>query len=117
MRAPLIAIRCDCGELRRVAYGEVWQCERCGRRWNTGQIPQAEYWGILKEMRRARLQVVAVALLVVAVFLPLAAFVSQGLFLFIPVLLGAWFVWFMPFWRRRLRRRARDLPTWTLKAE
>jgi hypothetical protein len=100
-----------------VPYGQVWACEACGRRWNTGQIPSEEYWGIMRQMRRYRLQVVAVALLVVAIFVPLAILVSQRLFLFVPVVLGGWFLWYMPFWRRKVRRRARDLPKWTLTPE
>jgi hypothetical protein len=28
-----------------------------------------------------------------------------------------WFIWFMPWWRRRIRRRARNLPTWQLTPE
>src|SRR5437870_2590340 len=42
MRRPPITIRCECGESRDVAYGELWRCERCGRSWNTQQIPAEE---------------------------------------------------------------------------
>lgn len=117
MRGPPITVSCKCGETRRVPYGESWQCESCGRRWNTTQIPQEEYWGIIREMRRSRLQVIAVALGVVGVFGLLAAFVSESLFLFVPVVLGAWFIGFMPAWRRKIRRRARNLPSWNLTSE
>ena len=34
-----------------------------------------------------------------------------------PVLLTAWFIWFMPWWRRRLRQRTRSLPNWKLEPE
>ena len=40
---PPIAVTCECGEKHDAAYGEVWACERCGRRWDTNQIPRAQY--------------------------------------------------------------------------
>jgi Flp pilus assembly protein TadB len=117
MRGPPITIACDCGELRHVPYGEAWECESCGRRWNTAQIPADEYWGIMRGMRRMRLAVIAVALGLFAAFALLAVFVSEGLFLLLPVVLGMWFLMFMPWWRRRIRRQARSLPRWKLHPE
>ena len=117
MRGPPITIACDCVELRHVPYGEAWECESCGRRWNTAQIPADEYWGIMRGMRRMRLAVIAVALGLFAAFALLAVFVSEGLFLLLPVVLGMWFLMFMPWWRRRIRRQARSLPRWKLHPE
>lgn len=117
MRGPPITIACDCGELRHVPYGATWQCEGCGRRWNTGQIPPEEYWGIMRGMRRMRIAVIGIALGVALVFGLLALFVSEGLFILLPVVLGMWFVMFMPLWRRRVRRQARSLPKWKLHPE
>ena len=117
MRGPPITIACDCGEMRHVPYGETWQCEGCGRRWNTAQIPSEEYWGIMRGMRRMRLAVIGVALGLFAAFGLLALFVSEGLFLLLPVVLGVWFLMFMPWWRRRIRRQARKLPKWKLRPE
>jgi Flp pilus assembly protein TadB len=117
MRGPAITVSCECGELRHVPYGETWVCERCGRRWNTKQIPADEYWGILRSLRRERLVVIAVALALALVFGLLAIVVSTGLFLLLPLVLGAWFVWYLPLWRRKLRRRVRNLPRWTLDPE
>ena len=117
MRAPPITVPCECGEVRLVPYGESWKCETCGRTWNTAQIPADEYWGVMREMRRDRLQVIALALGVIAVIVLLGIFVSTALFLVVPILLGAWFIWFMPTWRRKVRRRARELPRWKLHAE
>ena len=62
MRGAPITIRCDCGQVERVPYGQRWVCPDCGRRWNTEQIPAEEYWGIMREMRNYRLQVVGVSL-------------------------------------------------------
>jgi hypothetical protein len=117
MRGAPITVRCECGDVRKLSYGESWRCERCGRIWNTTQIPEEEYWGLMREMRRWRLQVVGVAVGIVGVFGLLAAFVSESLFILAPVVLAAWFIGFMPAWRRRLRRRARNLPKWSLTPE
>jgi Flp pilus assembly protein TadB len=103
--------------MRHVAYGDTWVCDRCGRRWNTAQIPADEYWGILRAMRRYRLSVIGVALGFAVVFGLLALFVAQSLFLLLPVVLAAWFIWYMPFWRRKVRRHARTLPKWNLHPE
>lgn len=103
--------------MKHVPYGETWVCERCGRRWNTTQIPAEEYWGILREMRRYRLQVIGIALGLAVVFALLALFVAGSLILLLPVVLGGWFIWYMPWWRRKIRRRARSLPKWELHPE
>jgi hypothetical protein len=103
--------------MKHVAFGDTWTCERCGRRWNTSQIPAEEYWGLLRDLRRERLIVVGVALAVAAAFAILAVFVSSGLAILLPVVLAGWFVWYMPLWRRRLRERMRNLPKWELEPE
>lgn len=103
--------------MKHVPYGEVWRCEGCGRRWNTAQIPADEYWGILRDMRRLRLGVIGIAVAFAGAFTLLAVFVAQSLFLLLPVVLGVWFLWYMPWWRRRVRRRARSLPKWNLHPE
>jgi hypothetical protein len=117
VRAPLITISCDCGETNRVAYGERWRCESCGRNWNTAQIPADEYWGLMREMRRLRLSVIGVAVGVAGAFTLLALLVSQALFLLLPFVLSGWFLWYMPWWRRQLRRRVRSRPSWQLRPE
>ncbi len=103
--------------MKHVPYGERWTCERCGRRWNTAQIPPDAYWGILRDMRRERFVVIGLALALTVAFAVLALVVSESLFLLLPVLLAMWFLLYMPMWRRRLRRRARDLPKWELHPE
>ena len=113
MKGPPITVSCKCGEVRHVPYGETWQCEKCGRRWDTAQIPAEDYWGIMREMRNYRLAVIGLAL----VFGALAVFVAENLILLLPVVLTFWFIWFMPWWRRRIRRRAQSLPSWQLTPE
>ena len=117
MRSPPVSVTCRCGRSESVPYGETWACEDCGRRWDTTQIPAAEYTKILREMRRARLSVVGVAVAIAAIFGGLAAFVSGSLFMLMPVVLAGWFIIYMPMWRRRLRRRARTLPAWNLEPD
>jgi fatty acid desaturase len=117
VRGAPITVRCDCGDVRYVPYGERWTCEQCGRRWNTAQIPAEAYWGIMREMRRYRLSVMGTALAIVAVFALLGAFAGGRFLLLMPIVLGFWFLWYMPLWRRKVRRRARNLPRWQLRPE
>jgi Flp pilus assembly protein TadB len=117
MRPPPITVRCECGETRQVPYPERWRCERCGRQWNTGQIPAEEYWGILREMRRFRLSAIGAAAVIAAVFAVLALLVSQTLVLLIPAVLAFWYMFYMPLWRKKVRYRARNLPKWELHPE
>lgn len=117
MKGPPITVRCECSETRHVPYGETWLCERCGRRWNTAQIPADEYWGIMRDMRRMRLSVIGIAFAMAALFVLLAIFVAESLFLLLPALLAAWLILYMPWWRRKVRRRARSVPKWNLRPE
>ena len=103
--------------MRHVPYGETWQCESCGRRWNTAQIPAAEYQGLLRDMRRMRLVPIGIAVGTTVVFGLLALLVAESLFVLLPVVLGVWFLWYMPWWRRKIRRRARSGPRWNLHPE
>ena len=109
-------IRCECGETKDVAYGERWRCEGCGRSWNTQQIPAEEYEGLLRRMRRHRLEVLAVAAIAAAVLIPLIV-VSASFILLIPMVMAIWLFLFLPFWRRRYRRTARGAPRWELHPE
>jgi Flp pilus assembly protein TadB len=117
MRGAPITIRCECGRVEHVPYGERWQCDGCGRRWNTNQIPAEEYWGIMREMRRFRLVAIAAAVVIALVFSVLAIAVSRSVLILLPLVLGGWFIWYMPWWRRKVRQRARTLRSWELRPE
>ncbi len=117
MKPPPITISCECGQAKEVAYGERWQCERCGRRWNTEQIPAAEYEGLLRSMRRFRLEVLGFALVAAAVFIPLIVFVSAGFIFVAPMAAAIWLFVYVPFWRRKVRRAAHNAPRWELHPE
>ena len=103
--------------MKHVPYGETWQCERCGRRWNTTQIPAEEYEGLLRDMRWLRIVPIAIAFGTTLVFGLLAIFVAESLVVLMPVVLGMWFLGYMPWWRRRIRRSARSAPKWKLHPE
>jgi Flp pilus assembly protein TadB len=117
MRRLPITIRCECGETRDVVYGERWRCERCGRSWNTQQIPPEEYEGLLRRVRRHKLEALAAAALLAAVLVPLIVVVSSGFILLVPMVMAMWLFLFLPFWRRRYRRTAQGAPRWELRPE
>lgn len=117
MRGPPITIKCECGEVKRVPYGERWECEECGRRWNTEQIPADEYRGLMRDLRRYKLQMVGIAVVIAGVLIPLAFLVDQGLIFAVPVLIGAMAIFYGPFWKRRVRRRIAEAPRWNLQPE
>jgi hypothetical protein len=117
MRGALITIRCDCGDVGYVPHGTRWSCPGCRRTWNTGQIPAAEYWGIMKEMRQLRLRVMATALGLMIPVLALVPFGGLRVLILLPVVLSFWFLFYMPRARRQMRERARSLQHWQLYPE
>jgi hypothetical protein len=117
MRGAQITVRCDCGGIGYVPHGERWKCATCGRTWNTGQIPADEYWGIMRDMRRLRIRVIATALGLMVPVLVLSLIVGLRLLLLLPVLMSFWFLFYMPRWRRQVRERARNLRRWKLHPE
>ena len=117
VRGALITVRCDCGGIGYVSYGERWECPTCHRRWNTGQIPAEQYWGIMRDMRRMRINVLATALGIVVPIVVLTAVAGIRILLLLPVLMSFWFLFYMPRWRRRVRQQARNLRKWQLHPE
>jgi hypothetical protein len=117
MGRPPITITCECGEVKRVSYGSRWQCEKCSRSWNTQQIPAEEYEGLLRRMRRHKIEVLAAAAIAAAVLVPLIVFVSGRFIAVVPMAMAAWLFLFLPYWRRRYRRSARGSPRWELHPE
>lgn len=117
MKGAPITVKCDCGKKALVAYGDVWQCEGCQRRWNTNQIDAEDYWGIMREMRRFRMKAIQSMLILGGVFVYLAVTISTSFFILIPLMMSAWYLFYMPRWRQRVRRHARGLPTWDLHPE
>jgi hypothetical protein len=114
---PPITITCECGERRDVAYGERWRCEKCGRTWNTAQIPADEYEQLLRSVRRHKLEVLGLGGAVAAILVPLIVVVSATFIAIVPVAMMLWLLVFLPTWRRRYRRTARAAPRWQLHPE
>ena len=117
MGAPPITITCECGERKNVAYGDRWTCDRCGRSWNTQQIPAEEYDGLLRRLRRHKIEALAASAVVAALLIALMVAGGGRYFLLIPMVMSVWLFVFLPFWRRRYRRTAYDTPRWQLEPE
>jgi len=117
MRGAQITVRCDCREIGYVAYGQRWVCPKCRRAWNTTQIPEDEYWGIMRGMRRLRLTIIGVALGLMVPIAALTPFLGPRILLLIPLLMGFWYLFYMPRWRRQVREQARSLRKWKLRPE
>ena len=116
MRPP-ISIKCDCGETRQVAYGDRWTCEGCGRSWNTNQIPVDEYEGLLRRVRRHKLEALGAVAIAAAIMIPLIVVVSESFILLVPLVMVVWLFVLLPMWRRRYRRTAYEAPRWQLHPE
>lgn len=118
VRGPPIAVTCECGEKRDLRYGEAWRCERCGRRWDTTQIPPEQYEAIRRTQLRFRVLPVVYGLVVLAlaVFFTLTGNIFS-VFVLLPLALMLWFYFVRPFHRRRYRRAIAQLPRWELRAQ
>ena len=117
MRGPPITVRCECGESRSLRYGERWTCERCGRTWNTEQIPASEYRGLVRSLRRLRWAAVGAALVLGGALVVVALLVNQALVFIAPIVLAAIAIFSGPFWKRKVRRTVAERPSWHLEPE
>jgi hypothetical protein len=118
LKGPPITLICECGEKRDLPYGERWQCERCGRTWDTNRIPREQYEQIKRLSLRFRALPIGYGSLVaaIAIFFTLTGNVFSVFFL-LPVALTTWFVFLRPVHRRRYRAAVKGLPRWELRAE
>lgn len=118
LKGPPITVTCECGEKRELAYGARWECESCGRSYDTSRIPREQYDEIRKlSLRYRALPVVyAVVVAVVALVFMLTGNVPGVFFLF-PVALISWFIFIRPVHRKRYRAALKRLPRWQLRAE
>ena len=118
-KGPPITVKCECGQQRDLKYGEQWQCEQCGRQYDTRKIPIEEYAAIRRTQIRYRLFPIIAGLLLLAamiVFFILGRAVSA--IIVVPFLLASWASFGRPFWRSRYRQAmAKNTPTWTIKAD
>ncbi len=117
-RGPKITVSCPCGEVRYLSYGEQWTCEKCGRRWDTNQIPIEQYAALRATQLRYRrvpmaISVVALACIVAAVVVGKAL----GGVIIVAIAATTWSMFFRPIHRRKYRSAMADLPTWSLKPD
>ena len=117
MEAPAIQVTCECGEARSLPYGEQWQCETCGRRWNTEQIPPDEYRALSDAVRRYQRQSILFAGTMLAIFAPLVVFVDFRLGITGLILFFAWAFLVRPRQRRKLLDTVRSGSRWQLHPE
>jgi hypothetical protein len=71
----------------------------------------------MRDMRRMRITVLATALAIVIPIAALSAVAGIRILLLLPVVMGFWFLFYMPRWRRRVREQARSLSRWQLHPE
>jgi len=118
-KGPLITVTCECGERRQLRYGERWQCEACGRRFDTGKIPLDEYAAIRRTQVRYRLFPLGAGLLLLAgVIVFFLTGRAYGALVAVPFLLASWAVFVRPLYRSRYHRSlAKKLPTWEIKSD
>ena len=118
LRGPPISVTCECGEKRDLRYGETWDCERCGKRWNTRQIPAEQYELIRRTQMRFRVVPIALGSVVaaLAIFFTLTGNIFN-VFVLLPMAMVVWFSFVRPAHRRRYRRAIADLPRWELRPE
>ena len=114
MVIPRVTVQCNCGNKLLIPYGASYTCA-CGRRWDTAQIPAADYAALQGTLRRFRRNEAVFALLALGV---VAALVLVGrsapVYITVPAFALAWWRWFRPWWNLRKQSRLRDLPSWTL---
>jgi hypothetical protein len=118
-KGPLITVKCECGKRRELHYGEQWECEGCGRRFDTSKIPIEEYAAIRRTQIRYRLLplVAGVLLLIAMILFVLAGRAFSGL-VAVAFVFAAWAIFGRPFFRARYRRAlAQNTPTWKIKSD
>jgi len=114
MGIPKVTVQCECGDKLLIPYGAAQAC-RCGRSWDTQQIPASDYAALQATLRRFRRNEAAFVMVALGV---VAALVLVGraapVWITVPAFALAWLRWFRPWWKARKQSRLRDLPTWTL---
>ncbi len=118
-KGPAITVTCECGRRRDLQYGERWQCEGCGRKFDTNKIPVEEYAAIRRTQLRYRLfPLISCLVLLVAVILFWVAGRAFTALIAVAFLVASYSVFGRPFFRSRYRRAlSKSLPTWEIKAD
>jgi Flp pilus assembly protein TadB len=117
-RGPPITLTCECGEQHQLRYGERWKCERCGRTWDTNQIPIDDYAAIRRtqlRMRRVPIAITVLSLACVITFIALGK--AFGGLILVAFAATAWSMFLRPLHKRRYRKELAKLPTWEIKPD
>jgi hypothetical protein len=118
-KGPPITVTCECGQKRDLQYGEQWQCDGCGRRYDTRKIPIEEYAAVRRTQLRYRLVPLVAGLVLLAAMIVffVAGSAFSGLVL-VAFAAASWVMFARPFFRSRYRKSlGKNLPTWNLKAD
>ena len=118
-KGPPITVTCECGQKRDLQYGEQWQCEGCGRSYDTRKIPLKEYAAIRRTQLRYRIIPLTAGIILLAAtivfFIAGSAFSGVVLVAFAG---ASWVMFLRPFFRTKYRKSlGKNLPTWNLKAD
>ncbi len=118
-KGPPITVTCECGQRRDLQYGERWQCEGCGRRFDTNKIPLEEYAAIRRTQLRYRMfPLISCTLLLVAVILFWLAGRAFTALIAVAFVVASYSTFGRPFFRTRYRRAlSKNLPTWEIKSD
>jgi Flp pilus assembly protein TadB len=116
LSGPPITVTCECGETLKLAYGAEDTC-RCGRRYTTDAIPEADYRRIAMTVRRFKYVGYGLAVLFALLMLLVALTSPPMLFVLVPGVLLVWFTYLRPLVRRSYRRRIAAFPSWQLRGE
>lgn len=118
MREPPITVTCDCGTVASLAYGERWTCAKCGKTWNTAQIPRQEYDALLRHVRRYKLMVLVPPIVLAAILIPLGVLVDiRFAFLLFLLEIGFALLVIPPLRRRASTHVLTQTPNWELRPE
>jgi ribosomal protein S27AE len=117
-RGPRITLTCKCGEQNYLHYGERWTCGKCGRTWNTRQIPLEQYAEIRRTQMRYRRIPIAISVLAL---ICVVAFIIMGKafggLVVVAFAATAWSMFARPLHKKRFRRAIADLPSWNIEPE
>ena len=117
-RGPLITLTCECGERRELHYGEQWQCENCGRTWNTNRIPIEQYAqirGTQLRLRRVLLALLALAVASVVVFVLIGRILGGIMLVAICALAWRQYIW--PRQKQRYLESIDERPSWEIEPD
>ncbi len=117
MERPPITLSCECGEQCHVPYGQRWRCSKCGRTWDTSQIPAEDYDRVLKIQRRYRIVPLVVLMLAAATVILFMVLGRVYAIILLPLIATLWFMFVRPLQRKRMRAQIAALPEWKLTPE